>query len=407
MKSSTSKGVEEKFNRFFNQKLSRREFIKKSIIGIGTLALGGYAFNRYVAKAVTDEYSQVFRNDAPETLWKWSKEADFYVNLPDSVQCKLCPHECRLGINDRGFCRVRVNKENKLYTIAYGNPCAVHNDPIEKKPLSHFLPGTSAFSIATAGCNLRCKNCQNWQISQFRPEDTQNADLMPEQVVEEAQKVGAHSIAYTYTEPSIFYEYMIDTAKLAKKAGLRNVWVTAGYLNEKPLRKLCKYMDAANIDLKGFTDRFYIKVTGARLKPVLNSIKILKEENVWFEVTNLIVPTLSDDETLYEEMVQWLYNNIGPNYPIHISRFHPQYKLVFLPATSIKLLHRLRDIAMNVGMNYVYIGNIPDNLNKGKDTYCPKCNKVVIERIGYTITQYHIKDGKCTFCDYKIPGVWK
>ncbi len=393
--------------KLFNQKLSRREFIKKTIAGIGTIALGGYVLNKYILNGISDKYSLVFKNDAPEKLWKWSKEAEFYVQLQDAVQCKLCPHECTLGIDDRGFCKSRVNKENKLYTIAYGNPSAVHNDPVEKKPLVHFLPGTTVLSIACSGCNLRCKNCQNWNISQFRPEETKNRSLMPEQVVQKALELGSKSIAYTYAEPIVFYEYMLDTCKLAKKEGLKNILVTAGYINEKPLRKLCRYVDASNIDLKGFRDDFYIKITESRLDPVLKAIKILKEENVWFEATNLIVPTLSDDEDIYREMVEWLYKNIGPDYPVHISRFHPAYKLTNLPGTSVDLLNRLRDIAMEEGMNYVYLGNIPDNLNKGKNTYCPHDGSLCIERKGYTIKNVGMeKDGTCKSCGMKIPGVW-
>jgi pyruvate formate lyase activating enzyme len=387
--------------------LTRREFIKKGVIGVCGLALGSYALNRYSVRAVTDKYSLAFKNDAPSELWKWSKEAEFYSSLQDAVQCNLCPHECTIGLNDRGFCRARANKDGKLYTLVYGNPSAVHNDPIEKKPLYHFLPGTAVLSISTSGCNLRCKNCQNWNISQFKPEETQNADLMPEEVVKNALELGSKSIAYTYGEPNIFYEYMLDSSKLAKKAGLRNVSVTAGYINEKPLRKLCRYLDASNIDLKGFTEEFYVKVTEARLKPVLDSIKILKDEGVWFEVTNLIVPTLSDDEGLYREMVKWLFKNVGPDHPVHISRFHSAYKLTHLPATSVGLLHKLRDIAMEEGMHYVYIGNIPDNLNKGKDTICPNCGKFAIRRKGYSITEFNLIDGVCKFCGFAIAGVWK
>jgi pyruvate formate lyase activating enzyme len=345
-----AKGVD-----FFKQKLTRREFIKKSIIGLGTLSLAGYALNRYAANAITDQHSLAYKNDAPRTLWKWSKQAEFFTRIGENIQCKLCPHECTLGLNDRGFCKVRVNKDNNLYTIAYGNPCAVHNDPIEKKPLYHFIPGTKTFSIATAGCNLRCKNCQNWEISQSRPEDTTNIDLMPERVVEAALQAGAKSISYTYSEPSIFYEYMVDTARAAKRNGLKNIWVTAGYISKKPLRKLTRYIDGANIDLKGFSERNYIRLNGGRLQPVLDSIKTLKENDVWFEITNLIVPTWSDDPDEYRDMISWIYKTVGPDVPIHISRFHPYYKLVYLPATPVSTLNSFREIALEEGMIPVYV----------------------------------------------------
>jgi pyruvate formate lyase activating enzyme len=213
--------IEKKISAIFNQRLSRREFIKKSIIGIGTLALAGYTFNRYLRKSISSDNSLTFENNAPDTLWKWSKEAEFYIKLPDAVQCKLCPHECVLSKNSRGFCRARVNKNNKLYTLDYGNPSAVHNDPVEKKPLFHFLPGSLTYSIACSGCNLRCKNCQNWEISQTRPEDTTNADMMPEAVVENAIRSGAKSISYTYTDPIIFYEYVLILQNLHIRQGLK------------------------------------------------------------------------------------------------------------------------------------------------------------------------------------------
>jgi len=307
--------------------------------------------------------------------------------------------------NDRGICRNRINKNGKLYTLAYANPCAVHVDPIEKKPLSHFLPKTTAYSIATAGCNLRCLNCQNWQISQSRPEDTRNVDLPPERVVAEALRYGSKSIAYTYSEPIVFYEYMIDSARLARKQDLRNVWVTAGYINTSPLRELCKVLDAANVDLKSFSDETYAKLNGATLKPVLETLKTLAKERVWFEVTNLVVPTWTDDLNMIAEMSGWLYKNIGPDYPIHFSRFQPQYKLTHLPPTPVEVLEKARKTALDAGMKYVYIGNVPGH--DAQNTYCPKCGNLVIKRQGYDVDLSGFDNGVCRKCGESIAGVWK
>jgi pyruvate formate lyase activating enzyme len=285
----------------------------------------------------------------------------------------------------------------------YGKPCAVHVDPIEKKPFSHFLPGTTAFSIATAGCVLSCKFCQNWQISQARPEDTDTYDLPPDEVVRKAMFYECRSISYTYTEPTVFYEYMYDTAVIAKKYGIKNTMHSCGYINEKPLRKLSKYMNAANIDLKGFTEDFYNRICNGSLKPVLNSLVVLKQEGVWLEITNLVLPTLNDDMKTIREMCKWIKKNLGVDTPIHFSRFYPHYKLDNLPPTPLETITEARKTAMDVGLKYVYIGNIR---HEGENTYCPKCKKMLIEREGYFVKQNNIANGKCKFCSTSIAGVW-
>ncbi|MFC1769106.1 AmmeMemoRadiSam system radical SAM enzyme, partial [Nanoarchaeota archaeon] len=342
---------------------------------------------------------------APKTLWKWSKEAMHYKKLKKSVLCQLCPHSCNLSKDDRGICRVRVNKDNKLYSLVYGNPCAMNVDPIEKKPLFHFLPGSNIFSIATAGCNLRCLNCQNSDISQSKPEELMNYDLMPPAVIKEAKKHNSKSIAYTYTEPIIYYEYMYDTAKLAKKEGMKNVMVSAGYINEKPMRDLCKVIDAANIDLKGFNEKIYNKLNGIHLEPVLNTLKVAKEEGIWLEITNLIIPRYSDDLKKIKEMCKWLHNNGFDDTPLHFSRFQPLYKLAHLSPTPESTLIKARNIAMKEGIKFVYIGNVHGT--DAESTYCPKCNEVVIGRSGYMITENNLKAGKCNSCGEKIAGRWK
>ena len=296
-----------------------------------------------------------------------------------------------------------MNKGGVLYSLVYGKPCAVHVDPIEKKPFSHFLPGTTAFSIATAGCVLSCKFCQNWQISQARPEDTDTYDLPPDEVVRKAMFYECRSISYTYTEPTVFYEYMYDTAVIAKKYDIKNTMHSCGYINKKPLRKLSKYMNAANIDLKGFTEDFYNRICNGSLKPVLNSLVVLKQEGVWLEITNLVLPTLNDDMKTIREMCKWIKKNLGVDTPIHFSRFYPQYKLDNLPPTPLETITEARKTAMDVGLKYVYIGNIR---NEGENTYCPKCKKMLIEREGYFVKQNNIASGKCKFCSTSIAGVW-
>ncbi len=300
-------------------------------------------------------------------------------------------------------CRARMNKDGILYSLVYGKPCAVHVDPIEKKPFFHFLPGTTAFSIATAGCVLSCKFCQNWQISQAKPEDTDTYDLSPNMVVKNAEFYACKSITYTYTEPTVFYEYMYDTAIIAKKHGIKNTMHSCGYINEKPLRKLLRYMDAADIDLKAFTEDFYAKICGGSLKPVLNSLVVLKEEGVWLEITNLIVPTLNDDMNKIKEMCKWIAKNLGPEVPIHFSRFFPYYKLSNLPPTPLVTLTEARSTAIDVGLKFVYVGNIR---HEGENTFCPKCKKMLIERIGFFVKQNNVSKGKCCFCSTPISGVW-
>lgn len=406
---------------FLNRKISRREFIKKGLIGLSGLSLGAYAVSEVFFKgrksvlsigedkwsnSANPELAHTFKGDAPAELWKWSKETPFQVKLADkNVQCKLCPNECLLEPDDRSICRTRVNKDGTLYSLSYGNPCSVHIDPIEKKPLFHFLPETGVLSIAAAGCNFRCLQCQNWTISQQRPEDVTNFDLMPELVVEAALREKTPSIAYTYSGPIAFYEYMLDTAKLARQQGIKNVWVTQAYMNEKPLRELCKYLDAANVDLKYFNEETYKRISAGRMQTVLDCLKILKEEKVWFEITNLVIPSINDNMDEIREMSRWIVDELGPDYPLHFSRFNPQYKLTHLPATPVETLEEARKIAIEEGVKFVYIGNVPGN--EGQNTYCPSDGKICIERKGYTITQNNVENGVCKECGEKIAGVWE
>ncbi len=331
--------------------------------------------------------------------------AEYWDAIEDNaVICKLCPRKCVIPNGYSGDCRARVNIGGVLRTVVYGKAVAIHVDPIEKKPLFHFYPKSKAFSIATAGCNLKCIFCQNWEISQAKPEKARYINLSPEQIVEEALSSGCKSIAYTYTEPTIFFEYMRDTAKLAKSRGLKNVYITCGYIEEKPLRELCKYIDAANVDLKGFSKQFYSEYTTGKLNPVLNTFKILKEEGVWTELTNLIIPGANDSPQDISNLCKWVVTEIGTDMPVHFSRFFPNYKIMDRPPTPISTLNMAVKIAKSFGIKYIYAGNVAGS--KYESTYCPNCGKKLIERSGYYIGDINIKNGKCKFCGAKIPGRW-
>lgn len=332
------------------------------------------------------------------------KEAYFYKRLPDHVvQCGTCPHECVVLPDKRGRCRTKVNIDGKLHTISFGNPCAANVDPVEKKPLLHFYPGTKAFSIAVAGCNFFCLNCQNWEISQTNPDKTRNYNLPPEEVVSMAARYGCKSIAYTYSEATTFYEYMVDTSIAARKAGIKNIWVTNGYMSKEALNRLCDVIDAANIDLKSFSEDIYMGLNGGHLAPVLESLKTVHLRRVWQEITNLVIPTYNDDMEMVKRMSGWILENLGPDYPLHFSRFFPRYKLVHLPPTPEEVLVKAREIAMQSGLHHVYIGNVP---GLAENTVCHGCSREVILRRGYTILANHVNHGKCKFCKAPISGRW-
>jgi len=320
------------------------------------------------------------------------------------VECLLCPKRCKLTNGQRGDCKSRMNIDGKLQTLVYGRPCAVHVDPIEKKPLFHYLPGTGSFSIATAGCNLHCMYCQNWEISQREPENTRNIDLAPEEVVKEALKRKCRTIAYTYSEPVVFFEYAADTARLAHKNNLLNVWVTAAYISPEPLGELTTFMDAANIDLKGITEGFYKTVCKGTLKPVLYAIKTAKEKGMWVELTNLVVPTYNDTTEDFSKLCDWVVENVGVEIPLHFSKFWPMFQLKNLPPTPVEVLTHARKIAMSKGIQYAYVGNVPGH--EGNNTYCPVCKNIVIARRGYMILGYNLVGGRCKFCNHAIPGRW-
>lgn len=320
------------------------------------------------------------------------------------IRCDLCPKRCRLPMGKRGFCRVRENRDGKCYSLVCGNPCAFHPDPVERDPFFHVLPGTRSLSLATAGCNFGCKFCQTWEISQASPEDVYSYDIPPELVVKRAKQMRARSISYTFVEPIIFHEYMVEIGSCAKKAGLLSLIHSNGFINRDPLRDLCKVLDAANIDLKGFTDAFYRELCDGELNPVLETLKTLKQEGIHVEITNLIIPTKNDDMSLVKEMCLWIKAELGASIPVHFSRFYPLYRLKNLPPTPVSTLEQAREVALSSGLEYVYIGNVPGH--EGENTFCPQCKKMVIQRTGYMIGEVRLKAGTCEFCGKPIPGIW-
>jgi pyruvate formate lyase activating enzyme len=367
-------------------------------------------------------------------------EAMFYKKTPGStVQCLLCPRECVISEGERGFCRNRENRKGKLYTIVYGKPTVVDIGPIEKAPIYHFIPGHFRLCLTCSSCNLRCKHCQNWHLSQSSSEDQNCYSYTPEEIVTQAKKQGLTSISFTYTEPTVYYEYLYDISIIAKGNGMKTSIVSNGYINREPLLRLLKVLDAVKIDLKGFSGKFYKEVCSATLKPVLESLLTVKKENVWLEIVNLVIPTLNDDPKMIEEMCGWIKENLGLDTPLHFTRFHPNYKLthstVPLPAlkdrgkehrsgstlsprparhkveglthlspTPISTLESAYEIAKKNGLRYVYIGNVPGHVHNS--TFCPSCNRKLIHRTHFDVIEMNITNGKCKFCNFPIQGKW-
>lgn len=328
----------------------------------------------------------------------------FYEKLEGNiVQCHMCSHHCNIVERKRGLCGVRENREGTLHSLVYGRLVSNHVDPIEKKPLFHFIPGSSAYSIATVGCNFRCNNCQNWEISQSpKPQNPiMGRAVSPEDIVQATKRMRCESIAYTYTEPVIFMEYALDTAKLAMEQGLKNVFVTNGYITEKALRKLAPFLHAANIDLKSFSDKFYRENCGAQLQPILDTITLHKKLGIWVEVTTLIIPTLNDSEEILKEIATFIAD-VGVEIPWHISRFYPAYELIDLPPTPRDTINKAREIGLKAGLRYIYQGNLR---GEGENTYCYHCCELLIERDGYRIVKNQIVDSMCPRCGVKIDGV--
>jgi len=331
------------------------------------------------------------------------KQALWWVKQKDAIKCFLCPRNCVILEGQKGFCGVRENRKGKLYSLVYGKATGIQTDPIEKKPLYHFLPGKSAFSIGTVGCNLVCQQCQNWTTSQAKPEDIHAYEITPKQIVEKAKQEHCATIAYTYNEPTVFAEYALETAKLAHKAGIKNILVTNGFTGPEAVQDFCKFIDGVNVDLKFFDNKSYKKYAGAWIEPVLENIKTYHKKKKWVELTNLIIPTINDEMSQIKEMLVWIKENLNTDVPLHFSAFYPSYKLQDMPPTSAATLMNARKTALEMGMKYVYIGNIVTT--DEDNTYCPKCGKLLIERMNFTVLQNNLKKGKCS-CGEKIPGVW-
>jgi pyruvate formate lyase activating enzyme len=409
------------------QTLSRRKFISKTGLIIG----GTYAFLSspglvqklygWADHRLQDDYKkELYRNSPVARYWLSTKTKDVnclschsaseisgleqYDHEKTAVKCLLCAQGCIIGENEKGRCRTRVNINGNLKSLVYGRPIAIHTDPIEKKPFYHFLPGREAYSLATAGCPLSCQFCQNWEISQSSPEDVRVEYIPPEKITNNAHSQNTPVIAFTYNEPTVFTEYLTDIARAAKKKNIRCVLVSCGFMNEAPLKEMCDVLDAIKIDLKGFSEDFYHKVCSAELKPVLRSIKQVAKSKAHLEIVNLVVPTLNDSDKMLNNLTDWIIGEIGPDVPIHFTRFHPDYKLLNLPPTPVSTLEHARDTAMSKGIHYAFIGNVPGH--PGNNTYCPHCGKIVIKRTGFFITGFHLKNGKCEYCGHPIAGVW-
>lgn len=334
------------------------------------------------------------------------KEAYLYERMADNkVRCHLCAHKCTVKSGSKGICRARENRDGVLISLVYNKVIATHVDPIEKKPLFHFLPGSSSYSIATVGCNFRCLFCQNSDISQM-PSDMKRImgeSISPEQIVDEAIRSRSSSISYTYTEPTVYFELAVDTSRIAEQNGLKNVFVTNGYMTEETLREMGSALHGANVDLKSFRDEFYKRLCGAKLDPVLQSIKKMKEMGVWVEVTTLLIPGHNDSKEELKEIADFI-KGVSPDIPWHISRFHPTYRLLDAPPTPPSSIKMARELGYEQGLRFVYSGNLPGD--EGENTYCPECSKLLIERFGFYIRKNRVSDGKCPDCGTEIPGIW-
>ena len=387
--------------------ISRREFLHAlarlaPVLGGSGLILSEPALLRALpdildGEAIAEGWTDELIRDAPRARF-WSAAAKGHV------QCHLCARGCLLAEGERGLCRSRMNAGGEMKSLVYGRPVSVHVDPIEKKPFYHFLPGSQAYSIGTTGCPLRCKFCQNWQTSQASPEDFRVRFTPPGDVVESVRSRRAPVIAYTYNEPLVFTEYLLDIASAARLRGIRSVMVTCGFMAQAALAEMCKALDAVKVDLKGYSESFYRDACGAELKPVLRTIKQIAKSRVHLEIVNLVVPTLNDADRMIADLCDWVMGELGPDVPLHFSRFRPDYQMPHLPPTPTATLERARSFAMARGLRYVYVGNVPGH--PGNNTLCPSCKKEVIRRTLFFVEGSNIKNGKCGFCGKRIAGVF-
>lgn len=335
-----------------------------------------------------------------------AREASWYTKLEAKrVECQLCPQGCKVADAERGTCGVRENRGGTYYTLVHGVACSVHVDPIEKKPFFHVMPGEQAFSYATAGCNVECKFCQNWEISQFRPEQVKAVYLPPDALAQFALRSGARLTAATYSEPVVFWEYVRDAAQAARKAGLKPTVVSNGYIQEHPLKEVLPLLDAVKVDLKSFRDTFYREQVRGTLEPVLKALEVIRASGTWLEIVVLLIPTLNDSAEEIRDLARWVKGHLGPDVPVHFTRFHPTYRLTNLPPTPVATLERAYQAARAEGLHFVYLGNVPGH--PAENTACPGCGEVAIRRLGFQIQTNGLVDGKCKACGRTIPGVWK
>ncbi len=387
-------------------KLTRREALKLGGTAVCALCLSGTPVcartdNEQQEAENRDEWAQ-----SPTKGLIGARRSPFFSALDNgAVRCTLCPNECKVQQGERGNCRVRENRGGALYTLVHGNPALLQLDPIERKPFFHVLPGSRSLSVATAGCNIACKFCQVWDMALVSPEEVFAYDFPPKRVISQTRDTQAQSVAFTLGEPVVYFEYMHDIAKLAKKHDLLNLLHSNGYINPDPLRELCPLIDAANIDLKSFDPKFYERVCDGKLEPVKRTLKLLKSEGVHIEITNILIPTLNDDMDKIREMCTWIRDEIGASTPLHFTRFYPLYKLANLPPTPVSTLDEARSVARDVGLEHVYVANVAGH--EGANTFCPKCEEKIVHRVGFMIESMDIDDGKCGSCSHPIEGVWE
>ncbi len=375
--------------------LSRRELA----LGLGSCALA------VAGAGLLPDRGRATSSEGPIRGWVDRQTASHYIRLADDrVRCDLCPLRCEIENGQRGDCGVRENQRGTLWTLAHGNPCALNIDPVEKKPFYHVLPGSKTLSVATAGCNLRCKFCLSWEASQARPEETYNYDLSPADAVSRAERYGCGSIASSYVEPVVFIEYMLEMARRCRETPLLHLMHTAAYVNRTPLEELCRVIDAACVDLKGFSEAIYRDLVGGSLRPVLDALVTLREQGIHLEVVNLLVPGKNDEPKTLRAMCRWIASELGADVPLHFYRFYPRYLLKSVPPTPVASLERARDVAREEGLHYAYIANVPEH--PGKHTYCPDCGQALIERVGYITDVVGLEDGRCGQCGHTVPGIW-
>lgn len=375
--------------------LGRREFLGlcgRGICGLSALCLAGMS-------------PAAARGQAPRLGLVGATESPWYSPLPGGdLRCELCPRQCHLPTGRRGRCGVRENRSGRLYSLVYGNPAAIHLDPVEKNPLFHVLPSTMSLCLATAGCNMHCRFCQVWELSQFSSEEVYSFDLPPAEAIVQANNMQARSVAFTYVEPVVFLEYALAVGTLARRSGLLSLVHTNGYIQEEPLGELCRETDAFNVDLKGFSEEFYRDLCAGELKPVLDTLRHIRRAGIHLELTTLVIPTRNDDPLMIHDMAQWIREELGEATPLHFTRFYPLYKLRNLPPTPVAAMEEARETALAAGLRFVYLGNVPGH--EGENTFCPDCGMKVIQRSGFMVVSNNVIGGDCRWCGAAIPGIW-